>query len=312
MMADSGVRLRAGDHVVQCYDADDELVGVVVGYLAAALRDGDSVIVIATPSHRAAFEATLASAGIDTASVQHDARLVLVDAAQLLSRFMTGDTPDPEAFDLVVGELVRQVGARGRPVRAYGEMVALLWANGNASGATDLEQHWNTLGATTPFSLFCAYPTRLVGTIDDAESLEELCKLHSDVVAGAPIPGDCDISRRFVRTSHAPTLARRFVTKTLQGWGQDELIDDSLLVVSELTANAITHAASDVTVSLVRHAHGVRLTVGDSSTAAPTPRQSDVTTYGGRGLTLVHALAARWGYQSADEGKYVWADIDGR
>src|SRR6185503_3272068 len=139
MPVDAHVRLGVGDHVVQFYDDDDQLIAVVVGYLAAALVDGDAVVVLATPAHRRAFAAALAAAGVDAAAARDDGRLVLLDAAGTLARFTVGDDIDAAAFDSVVGGLVRRVAASGRPVRAYGEMVALLWGAGDRAGAVELE-----------------------------------------------------------------------------------------------------------------------------------------------------------------------------
>src|SRR5687768_17281032 len=135
MPVDSQIRLADGEHVVQFYENDDDLVTFVTGYLGAATVAGDAVVVIATPDHAEAFLSALGRAGVDVEAARQDGRLVILDAATTLSRFMIGDAPDAAAFDAVVGDLVRRAGAGGRPVRAYGEMVALLWAAGNVTGS---------------------------------------------------------------------------------------------------------------------------------------------------------------------------------
>lgn len=305
MLASAQIRLDDGDHVVQIYEEDDDLVDVVVGYLAAALTDGDAVVVIATQSHRAAFDAALAAAGVGASEIDAGGRLVVLDAEETLSRFMRAGAPEPALFDAVVGETVRGLAATGRSVRAYGEMVAVLGGAGNLEAALELERLWNGLGASIPFSLFCAYPSRLVG---DADALAQVCGLHSRVVAGPP-QVDADEVRHFERSPHAPRLTRHFVSETLREWGFHDLVDDACVVVSELATNAVVHAGSDVVASVTRTSRGVRIAVADRSAVPPSVRSFDLDALGGRGLVLIDRIAARWGHAITGDGKVVWADL---
>ncbi|HVT76067.1 MAG TPA: MEDS domain-containing protein [Acidimicrobiales bacterium] len=174
--------LDEGEHVVSFYDGAEHLTDLVVPYLAAAVREGDTVIVIATPEHRAAFAAALADAGIDVHDALCHMRVRLFDAAEMLSRFMRDGSVHRGAFIDSVGHCVREAVAEGRPVRAYGEMVALLWAEGNRSGAVDLERAWNLLGRELPFSLLCTYPDSVADDPDASAELASVLELHSQVV----------------------------------------------------------------------------------------------------------------------------------
>jgi anti-sigma regulatory factor (Ser/Thr protein kinase) len=305
---DTDLQLDDGQHVVQFYAADGELVDAVGAYLRGALVAGDSAIVIASPEHRDAFEAHLIAAGVDVELARAREQLLLVDAADTLARFMVDDRPDPVAFDAVVGELVRASGARG-PVRAYGEMVALLWDAGLVNAAIEVEELWNGLGEQTSFALFCAYPDRLLSEAGTDDDFLAVCHLHSEVIAGAPVPDGCEVTRRFPRAVQSPALARHFVADTLGSWGMASLVDDAILLVSELAANAVLHATSDFTVGLSRSDAGVRLHVGDASSAVPVARHPRVTDIGGRGLLLMGELAEAVWYELVDGGKVVWVDL---
>src|SRR5213595_2484059 len=114
-----------GQHVVQFYDDVADLVQAVGDYLVGAVSDGAAAVVIATEPHRQAFEAELDRAGIDSTRAIADGRLVCLDAAETLALFMDEGRIDPARFRTVIGGVVRWAGATGRPVRAYGEMVAL-------------------------------------------------------------------------------------------------------------------------------------------------------------------------------------------
>ena len=311
MPADTGIRLANGEHVVQFYDRDDDLVGVVGGYLAASVLDGDLVIAIAAPAHRDAFRAALVATGVDVDAAQADGGLTMLDAAETLRRFTVDGALDADRFAEAIGELVGEASAGGRQVRVYGEMVALLWDAGNVAGAIELEKLWNDLGGRVPFSLFCAYPARIVSDSDSADDIAELCHLHSDVVADAPTPAGAETTRGFTGTSQGPRFARRFVAETLQRWGLVDLVDDAVLVVSELATNAVMHARSDFTVGLSRRGGGVHLAVADSNIDTPQTRHLDRMAPGGRGLRVVDQIATRTGHDLVDGGKVVWADLAG-
>jgi hypothetical protein len=309
MQVDTTVRLGAGDHVVQFYERDEDLVEMVVGYLAAAVRDGDAVAVIATPEHRSAFEQRLADADVSLEDALEAGSVILLDAAETLATFMADGRPDPEAFDAVVGGLVRSLGGGERPVRAYGEMVALLWAEGNEAGAIELEAMWNELGERLPFSLFCAYPSAHVSDAAHAIDFAGVCRLHSHVVAGASVAPDAEVSMRFWSNSLGPRLARRFVAETLTAWSLPTAVDDACLVVSELATNAIRHTAGDFTVAMWRVGDDIRIAVGDVSPSLPVPGEVDAQSPCGRGLKLVRSVARQWGHYRSGTGKIVWALI---
>jgi DNA-binding NarL/FixJ family response regulator len=103
--------------------------------------------------------------------------------------------------------------------------------------------------------------------------------------------------------------ARRFVTEKLQEWGLRELLDDALLVASELAANAVTHADSACRLRLSLAPTTLRIDVIDTGAGTPEPQPPSWTEEHGRGLHLVDALTTAWGLEVVDEGKMVWAEL---
>jgi len=104
--------------------------------------------------------------------------------------------------------------------------------------------------------------------------------------------------------------ARRFVRLHLREWGIEGPLDDALLVVSELAANALTHAESSYRIRLSATPVALRIEVDDAGAGTPEPQPLTETEEHGRGLHLVDALAASWGMESADTGgKRVWAEL---
>jgi anti-sigma regulatory factor (Ser/Thr protein kinase) len=304
-------------HVVQFYDCHDVLVETVGNYLANGLRDGDIAVIIATPEHAAAFVEELGDAGLDAEAAARSGRLVVLDAAETLASFMDDDRPDAAAFDAVIGNVLRAASGGGRRVRAYGEMVALLWERGNVAGAMELEDLWNELGSRVAFSLFCAYPSQ--PTDGDGDAFNHVCHAHSAVLGLGPDRGSesehganvalTQQARQFPAAASAPRAARSFVTETLRRWSLDPLVDAAAIVVTELATNAVRHAHTAFVVAITVRANGVEIAVRDGSRMPPVAREPDLSPLTGRGLLLIAALAHGWGTQDLDGGKLVWAEL---
>lgn len=290
--------LNVGRHVVQFYGRDEELAERVTDYLLGALASGGVAIVIATPEHRREFETRLGQAGVDLAAARDNGSYLARDAGQMLSELMVAGKLDSAAFDRVIGTVIAAAGAGGRPVRAFGEMVALLWDDGLVSAAVRLEAMWEELGGRHPFSLFCGYRT---DATRDMDAFAEVCRLHGEIV-------DCrsGTARPFAFSREAPAAARHFAVATLNAWGAGDLAGDVALVVTELAANAIVHARSAFIVILSVHDDLLRISVRDAVPldgaglrAAPL-----------HGLAVVDGLASRWGVESlGNAGKTVWVDL---
>ena len=147
--------------------------------------------------------------------------------------------------------MITDARAHGTRVRAYGEMVALLWDLGDVSGAVELEELWNALQQDHEFDLLCAYPTSALGDARLAD-VSEVCALHTQVLppsgyaTGAPAADAtiAEYSQVFLPVPEAVAAVRRFVTEVLTHWREVDLMSDAALVASELATNAVLHASS--------------------------------------------------------------------
>ncbi len=171
-------------HLVEFYDSEAFLAYSVRDYLVPALRRGDAAVIVATREHRNAFEAVLTKAGVDADSARAEGRYVAVDARETLSRFMTDGGPDATRFAAAVQELIAGVSGPARRVCIYGEMVALLWEDGDIAAAMAVEDLWNDLAASNRFSLLCAYPTTAFAPAETAGSFRAICQLHLSPALG--------------------------------------------------------------------------------------------------------------------------------
>ena len=148
--------MSPSEHFVQIYERDIVLMDALEGFISGGLRNSESAIVIATPPHRTELERRLRTQGFNfDAAVALD-RYIALDADETLSTFMDDGWPDEKRFMTVIHGLLERAGHGGRPVRAFGEMVALLWAQGHSGATVRLEHLWHGLCAAETFAQICA------------------------------------------------------------------------------------------------------------------------------------------------------------
>ena len=165
----------SGAHLVQFYEGEDFLHEVVASFIGQALAVKEPVVVIATPEHRRGFSDALMTKGFDPA------RVAFVDARETMAKFMAGDMPDAQRFLTTIGGMLEQVMESHTRISAYGEMVDLLWRDGNPEAAVRLEELWNELGTLYPFTLLCAYPMGNFYKESDAALFAHICEGHGRV-----------------------------------------------------------------------------------------------------------------------------------
>ncbi|MFS1301687.1 ATP-binding protein [Streptosporangium longisporum] len=138
------------------------------------------------------------------------------------------------------------------------------------------------------------------------------------------------ISQRFAASRDQVRQARKFVAELL-GDGHP-LLDDALLLTSELATNAIEHSAApaeavhaepyrpdpggagdrlrEFVVTVAFTPRGVLVTVQDAgASGVPCTRDSGPAATGGRGLLLVNELATRWGFHRDSTGTVIWFEL---
>ncbi|MEP6742404.1 MAG: ATP-binding protein [bacterium] len=184
------------DHFVQFYENDGFLLNSLSGFIGSAIKSNDAAIVIATETHREGLDELLLANGLDLTSAKTSGQYVSLDAADTLSRFMVDGSPEPKRFREVLGGIIASVTDGRTRVRAFGEMVALLWAEGNYTGAIRLEELWNDLQHAHSFSLFCAYPMNGFGGEKFLAPHVDVCTAHSRVIPAEAYAGLSDPDAR--------------------------------------------------------------------------------------------------------------------
>lgn len=176
-------------HFVQLYEADEVGLANNVGrYLWEGLRRGEGVMVIVTPEHRELFSDRLADLGANLPALLETGQLIFHDANQTLAQFMVAGQPDWQRFEKIVRAAMRQVRPQedAEGLRAYGEMVGILWKARQFAAAIRLEQLWNKLLEQSSFSLYCAYVIDIFGKDFDVANLDGVLCTHTHLVPAQP------------------------------------------------------------------------------------------------------------------------------
>ena len=174
------------EHLIQIYENDATFLDSLEGFVLAGLVKGDGVILIATPIHLEALEDRLRLHGFDVDAARSRDQFITLDAEATLAKFVVNGWPDEQLFRAVITEVLDRARSGGRLVRAFGEMVAVLWARGDKAATVRLEHLWHEFTQEQLFPLFCAYP-RIGFAQDPSAAVKEICDAHTRVVTEAGV-----------------------------------------------------------------------------------------------------------------------------
>jgi hypothetical protein len=147
------------DHIVQLYQDQDFLNRAVCRFAAAALANGEGLILVPTQAHWDLFRPRLEAEGVNVEDALRQGQLNVVDADELLPRFMQKAMPDGPVFLGLAGEIIARTRGAGRfpKVRWWGEMVNVLWERGDVSASMSLEDLFDSVSHEQDIAIFCSF-----------------------------------------------------------------------------------------------------------------------------------------------------------
>ena len=180
LLAGAGPR----DHIVQLYQDQQFLNRAVCRFAAAAIANGEGVILVPTIAHWDAFRPRLESEGVDVKAAEQRGQLTIVDADDLLPTFMRDGMPDSPVFLGLAANVVSQARADGRypKVRWWGEMVNLLWERGDVAASMQLEDLFDNLAHEQDIAIFCSFVMDNFDGDVHARMLPRLGENHSHLI----------------------------------------------------------------------------------------------------------------------------------
>jgi hypothetical protein len=180
-MSKTEIKTGGHFHAVRFYEDRDSLCRIVSGFVAEGLALGQRALIIATPPHVQCIIDNLTAATIDVEALKATGDLLLLDARETLATFMVNGQPDADFFQASASAALEQLAAgRSGTIRAYGEMVDVLWKDGQSAAAIKLEMLWNRLANTHDFSLLCGYA---MGNFYKDANIDEVCRHHTHTVS---------------------------------------------------------------------------------------------------------------------------------
>jgi len=175
--------MTAPDHALHFYAEDARLATTVAAFLAPAFSGEDAVIAIGTRAHLSAIEQRLRSDGHAVDAVRKTGRYVTMDVERIIPALLRNGLPTQETFDAAVGAHVAKLAERHGHVRAFGEIVSVLWGRGKQQAAMRLEELWNDALGYHPLSLICGYSLRGARPPVDEPGQRRIMSVHSRLIA---------------------------------------------------------------------------------------------------------------------------------
>jgi MEDS: MEthanogen/methylotroph, DcmR Sensory domain len=172
------------DHIVQLYQDQQFLNRAVCRFAAAAIANGEGVILVPTVAHWDAFRPRLESEGVDVKAAESRGQLTIVDADNLLPTFMHGGMPDSPVFLGLAANVIAQARGDGRypVVRWWGEMVNILWERGDVAASMNLEDLFDQLAHEHDIAIFCSFVMDNFNGDVHARMLPRLGENHSHLI----------------------------------------------------------------------------------------------------------------------------------
>src|ERR1700678_4597337 len=172
------------DHIVQLYQDEQFLNRAVCRFAAAAMANGEGIIIVPTIVHWDAFRPRLESEGVDVKAAEKRGQLTIVDADNLLPTFMRDGMPDSPVFLGLAANVVSQARGDGRypKVRWWGEMVNILWERGDVAASMNLEDLFDQLAHEQDIAIFCSFLMDNFNGDVHARMLPRLGENHSHLI----------------------------------------------------------------------------------------------------------------------------------
>lgn len=171
-------------HIVQLYD-DSDFYGEAISHFAAeGLVRGESIILVATDENWRNISGRLKSKGFDVAELFGAGQLTVLDANETLPKFMRNGSPDGDIFKPLARETIRKAKRGGRfpAVRWWGEMVNVLYVDGNERGSNRLEQFFDEVSHQETIPIFCSFLMDKYDLKIYDEAFAHVCHTHCNVI----------------------------------------------------------------------------------------------------------------------------------
>ena len=235
-------------HAVQFYEDDGFLCEILTDFSREGLENGEAVILVATEAHGREVERRLAERGIHVRGPREAGRFVLLDARQTLDGLMVDGVPDADRFLSIVGSLLASATVDGwRSVRFFGEMVDLLWREGNHGAAIRLEEMWNAFGRANSARVLCGYAMDNFVKETHTAEFARVCEAHTHVQPAESYQEAGDPGARLREVARLQQRARALETEVTRRHGLEVALRQAL------EREQVAHQSKDQFIAMLGH-----------------------------------------------------------
>jgi hypothetical protein len=188
-------KLNSSEHILHLYEQKNNLELLLHNYVSDGLVAGDCVIVIAEDHTLHGLDSSLRKNGFDLFELKLKDQLITGKAPDILTMFMINDWPDRVLFEYLIRTLSGRAKRFNRRIRIFGEMVTVLWRDGNKAAALCLEQLWSEYCASEKFRLMCSYPKTELN--NKSEEYRTVCSHHTCQLIQEAVSDDMLLSKQF-------------------------------------------------------------------------------------------------------------------
>lgn len=151
-------------------------IKLLAQYIGDGLSKNEAVIIIARPSLRKSVWSKLQALGFDMDFYKAQGQIKLYDAELLLSNILIDDVIDEHYFHTCIGKPIEAAQAAYGKVRAFGDMVDILWHRGLHDTALQLEKIRNELCQQHQLTVLCTYLRDSIESQSYRSTVEWMCK----------------------------------------------------------------------------------------------------------------------------------------
>jgi hypothetical protein len=190
----------------------------VCRFAAGAIENGEGIILVPTAEHWEAFRPRLEAEGVDVKAAQARGQLTVVDADELLPRFMRDAMPDAPVFLGLAADVIANARSESSypKVRWWGEMVNVLWEQGNVEASMALEDQFDRLAKHHEIAIFCSFVMDNFDNKVQSRLLPRLGTNHSHLIPVEDYArlerAVADALRQTVGASDAPVLEQQLLS----------------------------------------------------------------------------------------------------
>lgn len=173
--------LSPQNHICEFYSSAEARIKSLCNFIVPGIIKDEAVVVVATFENLLMLKNTLILYAIDVDEVVNSGQLVLLNAHKTLEKFIRNDHIDYMLFFNLMTQMLDELQEKFVGIRAYGEMVDVLYETKSLDLTLELEQLWSGLSLQYHFNLMCGYTAE--NFRGHHSHIKKICSSHTHLIS---------------------------------------------------------------------------------------------------------------------------------